>query len=84
MSRKHIGAINNKNIVQHVGIKYYICKIYIVPWVRRKLQSGELHSLCSLHNVMIINSRRRECTEGMSHIMKREMYVILWWEILQS
>jgi hypothetical protein len=75
MSPKHVGAINNKNTVQHVGIKYYVCKI--VPWVRRRLQSGELHSLCSLHNVMIINSRRRECTEGMSHIMKREVCVIL-------
>ena len=77
MSPKHVGGINNKNIVQHVGIKYYVCKIYVVPCVGRKLQSGELHSLCFLHNVMIINSRRRECTEGMSHIMKREVYIIL-------
>jgi len=77
MSPKHVGAINNKNIVQHVGIKYNVCKICIVPWVRRKLQSGELHSLCSLHNVMIINSRRRECTEGVSHSMKRKVYIIL-------
>jgi len=77
MSPKHVRAITNKNTVQHVGIKYYICKIYVVTWVRRKLQSEELRSVCSLHTVMIINSRKRECTEGMSHIMKREMYIIL-------